>query len=208
MRHGVRNRGNKEDIEDLRVTIYDLRIMDMDDLKKIKMGVPVVLHGSFGEVRPDGNVMIFANGHEVLMSRRAAESRLEKKVFFERRFRAGDEVNVTSRDGRFPVVFPMNHTWFGERVTVVEDEDDSGFVQVRSEYGHKLSVAFFFLELVTPVEERMPYSIDPANTNVLFKHGKKLAIFADDDEAQELCKRLNAEWQTKVCRSEERKEEA
>lgn len=191
--------------------------MDMDDLKKIKMGVPVVLHGSFGEVRPDGNVMIFANGHEVLMSRRAAESRLEKKVFFERRFRAGDEVNVTSRDGRFPVVFPMNHPWFGERVTVLEDEDNSGFVQVRSETGHKMSVAFFFLELVSPVEELKPYSVvDDGGFYYIDKHDELHAICTFNKTshpnakaaAEAECKRLNDEWQAKACRSEDGKEEA
>ena len=53
---------------------------------------------------------------------------------------------------------------------------------------------WFMLELVTPVEEQEPYSIDPENSNVLFKCGKKFATFEDDDEAQEVCDRLNAEW--------------
>ena len=181
--------------------------MEKRDIGRIKRGTPVVLHGSFGKVCPDGKVMIYSNGHEVFMPMRAAESRLEKVSFFERRFRAGDVVNVTPRDGRYPVVLPMNHPWVGEGATVVKDEDDSGFVQVRSESGHKMSVAFYFLELVSPVEERRPYCIDPANTNVLFKYGEKFAIFEDDDEAQKLCDRLNDEWQTKVCRSEDGKEE-
>lgn len=203
--------------------ICELRSMDFMeklDLKKIKRGVPVVLHGSFGKVCPDGKVMIYANGHEVLMSRRAAETRLEKVVFFERRFRAGDEVKMTSRDGRFPEVYP---TLLGERVTVVEDEDDSGFVQVRSESGYKMSVAFFFLEMVSPIEERRPYSVrhneahaawsiyGPYNLSAVnYFYGERYPYTEESAKAaaEAECARLNDEWQTKVCRSEEGKEES
>ena len=111
-----------------------------------------------------------------------------------RKFKKGDKVNVTPRDGRYPVVLPMNYHWSGKNVTVVEDENDDGLVQVCSEAGYKMSVAFFFLEMIYTVEERMPYSIDPVATNVLFKEGKKFATFEDDDKAQEVCDRLNAEW--------------
>lgn len=55
-----------------------------------------------------------------------------------------------------------------------------------------LDAAYF--ELVAPVEEWEPYCIDPRNSNVIFKHGKKFATFEDDDEAQELCDLLNAEY--------------
>lgn len=111
-----------------------------------------------------------------------------------RKFKKGDKVNVTSRDGRYPVVLPMECVWFGENLVVVEDEEDDGVVQVLSEAGRKMSVAFFFLELVSSVEDQMPYSIDPTNTNVLLKDSKKLATFEDYDEAQEVRDRLNAEW--------------
>lgn len=131
-----------------------------------------------------------------------------------RRFRAGDEVNVTSRDGRFPVAYPK-HTWFGKRATVVEDEDGSGFVQVRSESGHKMGVAFYFLELVSPVEERRPYSVVDGHVywEVAVKGVKTVAMFSKvhcpnaKAAAEAECKRLNEEWQTKVCRSEDGKEE-
>ena len=88
----------------------------------------------------------------------------------------------------------MECVWFGENLVVVEDEEDDGVVQVLSEAGRKMSVAFFFLELVSSVEDQMPYSIDPTNTNVLLKDSKKLATFEDYDEAQEVRDRLNAEW--------------
>ena len=88
----------------------------------------------------------------------------------------------------------MGCPWFGENLVVVEDEEDDGVVQVLSEAGRKMSVTFYFLELVSSVGDQMPYSIDTANTNVLLKDGKKLATFEDYDEAQEVCDSLNAEW--------------
>lgn len=111
-----------------------------------------------------------------------------------RKFKKGDKVNIITRDGRYPVVLPMGCPWSGENLVVVEDEEDDNLVQVLNEDGCKLNVAFFFLELVSSVEDQMPYSIDPTNTNVLLKDGKKLATFEDYDEAQEVRDRLNAEW--------------
>lgn len=209
--------GTAEHEEKYEVGSTKFYFMKKLDIERIKRGTPVVLRGSFGKVCSDGKVMIYANGHEVFMPMRAAETRLEKMAFFERRFRAGDEVNVTSRYGRFPVVSPMNHPWLGERVTVVEDEDDSGFVQVRSNSGHKMSVAFFFLELVSPVEERRPYEVVETMSLggwQIMRDGLPLVLYDGNlhpnakEAAEAECKRLNDEWQTKVCRSEEGKEEA
>lgn len=126
-----------------------------------------------------------------------------------RLFKKGDKVRVTPRDGRFPVVYPK------KSALVVEDEDGSGFVQVRSNSGHKMSVAFFFLELVSPIEERRPYEVVETMSLggwQIMRDGLPLVLYdgqlhPDAKAAAEAeCQRLNEEWQTKVCRSEDGKE--
>lgn len=106
-----------------------------------------------------------------------------------RLFKKGDRVRVVEYKGR-------NKTGVSTGEIGLIDKDEKG-ADVTVEvifYGDDLwEVDPAYLELVTPVEEMEPYSIDPKNTNVLFKYGKKIATFEDDDEAQELCDRLNAE---------------
>lgn len=117
-----------------------------------------------------------------------------------RKFRKGDKVRLREYNGRKPYDFWHKQTikHFGAKLdTVLDDEkEDSGHVDIFQDAPiDELTVRVHasYLELVTPVEELEPYSIDPANTNVLFKRGKKIATFEDDDEAQDLCDRLNAE---------------
>lgn len=109
-----------------------------------------------------------------------------------RLFKEGDIVRYVERYGRSYVDAPP----VGATCRVIVGEDKVGMVTVEFKFSENEEpavhdVPFYHLELVTPVEELESYSIDPANTNVLFKCGKKFATFEDDDEAQELCDRLN-----------------
>ena len=172
-------------------------------LYNLAVGDEVIVHGKCEDVYGDEDIRV--NTYWTVAGEKREQSFLVHSSYVSlptekpkydpcRKFKKGDKVNVTSRDGRYPVVLPMNYHWVGKNVTVVEDEDDDGCVQVCSEAGDKMSVAFFFLEMVSTVEERMPYGIDPAAANVLLKDGKKFATFEDADKAQEVCDRLNAEW--------------
>lgn len=72
------------------------------------------------------------------------------------------------------------------------------------------------LERDTTAEERGPYRVVDAHTHqdVADKDMKTVVIYSKlhhpnaKEAAEAECKRLNDEWQTKVCRSEEGKEEA
>lgn len=104
-----------------------------------------------------------------------------------RLFKKGDEVRVVKWNGR-------DIARMGQIGRVVSDEHNSRVELAIDGWTSSVYYPACHLELITPVEEFEPYSIDPANTNVLFKHGKKFATFEDDDEAQEICSRLNAEY--------------
>lgn len=108
-----------------------------------------------------------------------------------RRFKAGDKVRVVERYGR---TIPDGKTRVGDIVTIAEDEDYNLFMYVFVKDGSKIAIPWFFLELVTPVEERIPYVIDPANTNIILRYGQKFAEFEDDDAAEACCRMLNADW--------------
>lgn len=107
-----------------------------------------------------------------------------------RLFKKGDVVTPRIYLGRKDKGLEM-----GEKYIVTADEIAGDMVAIKHHFTLRPDIVqTCFLELVTPAEELEPYSIDPANTNVLFKRGKKFATFEDDDEAQELCDRLNAEY--------------
>lgn len=167
-------------------------------IKNLYPGALLVIQGTYIRQHDNGDIVIqchsTSEGKFTSDTKHFHPALVSMKYNPGRKFKKGDKVNITCRDERYPVVSPMGCPWSGENLVVVEDEEDDGVVQVLSEARCKMSVAFFFLELVSSVEDQMPYSIDLANTNVLLKHGKKLATFEDYDEAQEVKDRLNAEW--------------
>lgn len=167
-------------------------------IKNLKPGTSLVVQGTYVKQYCDGDIgmqfYITSEGKSISDMQYFHPTCVSLKYNLGRKFKKGDKVNITPRDGRYPVVLPMGCAWFGHNLVVVEDEEDDGLVQVLNEDGFRMSVAFFFLELVSSVEDQMPYSIDPADTNVLLKDGKKFATFEDNDEAQETRDRLNAEW--------------
>lgn len=102
-----------------------------------------------------------------------------------RKFKKGDKVRVVEWNGRAPIYLKKH---IGTIQVVNYDEDSNGVVCIE---GDIESAYVAYLELVTPVEERIPYAIDPANTNRILKYGLKFAEFEDDDAARACCNMLN-----------------
>ena len=76
-----------------------------------------------------------------------------------RKFRKGDVVRVVERNGRYQPNIPVDEFWSG-LLTVSEDENFcNNLVKVRSEDGREKLSHWWYLELVTPVEELGPYSV-------------------------------------------------
>lgn len=77
-----------------------------------------------------------------------------------RKFRRGDVVRVVERHGRYQPNIPWDELWKG-LCTVAEDEDFcNNLVKVRSEDGREKLSHWWYLELVTPVEELEPYYVE------------------------------------------------
>lgn len=70
-----------------------------------------------------------------------------------RKFKKGDKVRVVERHGRYQPNIPCDELWKG-LCTVAEDEDFcNNLVKVRSEDGREKLSHWWYLEIVTPVEE-------------------------------------------------------
>ena len=141
-----------------------------------------------------------------------------------RRFREGDKVRVVDRDGRSWWLLDPRTTITSDGVyTVLENESEviaGGYGELRiAGADREYEVPFYFLELVTPVEEIPTYRVGdfPTNGEICVwrdQGGKteKICSFNVNthpnakEAAEAECKRLNDEWQTKVCRSEDGKE--
>lgn len=178
-------------------------MLTKEQLKILKKGDPIVINGTVNKINEDGHILATCGGSAVWIDNSYYVSFASEhgtsvptpKHDPTRLFKRGDIVRYVERDGRSYVDAPP----VGATCRVIVGEDSVGMVSVEFKFSKNEEpaihdVPFYHLELITPVEELEPYSIDPANTNVLFKHGKKFASFEDDDAAQEVCKRLNAEW--------------
>lgn len=77
-----------------------------------------------------------------------------------RKFREGDKVRVVERNGRYQPNIPVDELWSG-LLTVSEDENFcNNLVKVRREDGREKLSHWWYLELVTPVEELEPYRVE------------------------------------------------
>lgn len=133
-----------------------------------------------------------------------------------RLFKKGDKVRVVERDGRdYKDYDPYTNIQKSELYTVFENEEeviDGGCVGIRIGKGDiEYEIPFYFLELVTPVDELEPYSLfdnkklavwTVLKNELIFAyypyrinesdnvaHSKKEALAAAEAE----CARLNAE---------------
>lgn len=77
-----------------------------------------------------------------------------------RKLKKGDKARVVERYGRTPVRFPDGKIKVGDIVTIAEDEGYNLFMYVVFKGSEKIAIPWFFLELVTPVEELEPYSVE------------------------------------------------
>ncbi len=129
-----------------------------------------------------------------------------------RLFREGDEVRVIEKDGR-TVHDPLN----GGIWRVARNERTGGahemsvlvnLIYEDEKIAHQIHVPFYFLELVTPVEELEPYSVRESDAFDIVRDGKIVMTipFTEDDyytfeqakaAAEADRDRLNAEWREK-----------
>lgn len=166
-----------------------------EQIKNLKPGDPIVIHTTVRYIDTEGDLWFpcprildaedssYIDPKHVSLPSGTVE---QPKHDPTRLFKKGDKVRVVEWNGRKNIRAGM----IGK---VVSDEFNCKVELAIDGWPNGVYYQACFLELVTSVEELEPYSIDPANTNVLFKRGKKFATFEDDDEAQEVCDRLNAE---------------
>lgn len=119
-----------------------------------------------------------------------------------RKFKKGDVVRVVERHERYQPNIPVDELW-KDLCTVAEDEDFcNNLVKVRSKDGREKLSHWWYLELVTPVEERYPYIVSNDDTEFsVFDRMRRLTVCSFDichphaEEAAEAeCARLNAEY--------------
>lgn len=127
-----------------------------------------------------------------------------------RPFREGDEVRYVPCNGRDCPAMPCDEYYREKTLTVVKDEDSNHQVLVRTQDGREKYIRFCYLQLITPVEELEPYSVeeDKWYWHVLEeRNGGKMTVckFLKDfhphakEAAEAECKRLNEE-----CRKEQK----
>lgn len=119
-----------------------------------------------------------------------------------RKFKEGDVVRVVERHGRYQPNIPVDELWKG-LCTVAEDEDFcNNLVKVRSADGREKLSHWWYLELVTPVEEHDLYFVldSPRTFNICKRGGGKFAATFDKyqplarEHAEKYCAALNAEY--------------
>lgn len=207
-----------------------------EQIKNLKPGDPLIIHGKFNSIFKDGDLgievyltggygdggamvkdMIYAHPSCVsLPSVKPIEMSHTTKIPEERpkydpyrRFKEGDIVDYHRRFGRDYETVPDPEDYKLARVILAEDEE-SGMVGVEfiETYGGDnacFSVPWFHLELVTPVEELTPYSVQESDAFDIVRDGKIVMTipFTVDDYytfeqaqavAEDWCKRLNDEW--------------
>lgn len=122
-----------------------------------------------------------------------------------RLFKKGDKVRVVERNGRSPIL--CGAVELGGTYTVYADEEDGDvMLDIGLGVGGGEPIAWYFLELVTPVEEIEPYYVKYTGTHYVV--GKRpeeqeivyLAEYSKDrhphakESAEAEADRLNAEW--------------
>lgn len=109
-----------------------------------------------------------------------------------RKFRKGDKVEYLPKDGR--ELFEAERL-LTQTLTVVEDEHEKyNRVEVKAQNGDVYSVPFYYLKLVTPVEELGPYKCGTGiDAQLIFINDERFAEFEKEEDAKRVCAWLNAE---------------
>ena len=176
-----------------------------EQIQNLKKGDPIVVHTTFDHFDDEYDIWFHAPGVRlknnidyiapefVSLPSDSQSSTVNSQSKYDptRLFREGDKVRLVEKNGRKPFTSALNHLI----LRVAADEDYKGLVSIEEPcFSDTFVIPYSHLELVTPIEELEPYSIDPANTNVLSKHGKKFATFEDDDDALDMRDLLNKKY--------------
>lgn len=185
--------------------------MNEEELKQLKKGEKILIEAEFWGVHADGDIQFgfpcktLSGGRQMTGEYVIPEhvSRMLKKPKCDpcRLFKKGDKVEYSLRDGRDFFDVP----WVYDTASVIEEEDRAGMVGVRFtfNYGepsvHK--VPWFYLQLVTPVEELEPYSVEESTDYFSVDKGEEeLSLYWKDkhphpkESAEAERDRLNAEY--------------
>lgn len=145
-------------------------MLTKEQIKFLKVGDPIVIHTTFMCSDIDGDIRFNApslNGRHFVhfISSKHVSLPSEQEVPTPKYdpthiFKEGDIVRYVERDGRFYVDAPP----VGAICRVIVGEDSVGMVSVEFKFSENEEpavhdVPFYHLELITPVEELGPYSV-------------------------------------------------
>ena len=121
-----------------------------------------------------------------------------------RLFKKGDIVEMDTHGRDIAASMKSSGVALGKRYTVTEDENNTGYVSFIGDDGIEHHSMFFWLKLVTPVEELEPYFVVDAHTHWHIAkddgNSSTVAIYSNTnhphakESAEAECDRLNAEW--------------
>lgn len=189
-----------------------------EQIKSLKPGDPLIIHGTYIRKHTDGDIVIKCNVtrsgfldddnkyfHPSCVSRPSEPTLPTLKYDPTRLFKKGDKVRYEPKLGRYEP-----HITNGSICTVLSDER-IGRVQIEycdDESVYSATIPFFFLELVTPVEELEPYkvwdttfsfNVGVEDSKAVFYYGADMSTCPYTKEqakaaAEAERDRLNAEW--------------
>lgn len=186
-------------------------MLTQEQIKNLKPGDPVIIHGTFNKTYKDGDILIWhrrINGgmlsdspayvHPscVSLPSEHGTSVPTPKYDPNRLFKEGDKVRVVECKGR--------RTGYDKKIyKVCEDEEESGrYIKLSLDgyIGH-FTVDAAYIEIVIPVEELKPYNVVDAHTHwdVADKDMKTVVTYNKachpnaKAAAEAECKRLNEE---------------
>ena len=136
-------------------------MLTQEQIKNLKEGDPIVINGKFKKVDKQGDLWMDVDDCLFWFSPSCVSLPSEKPKYDPTRpFKKGDRAQVVERNGRNLTCFPVGRIKVGDIVTVAENETGDVFIKVLTEDGHEMMAPWFMLELVTPVVELEPYSVE------------------------------------------------
>lgn len=137
-----------------------------DQINNLKPGDPVIVHGNFWDSTEQGDIIVtcpMTYEAKLVQDQKYVNHTCcylpEENLKYDskRLFKKGDIVRVVERDGRRP----LNHksVTIGHTYTVKVDEDDGTVILGKTDDGYGEFVEWYYLELITPVEDTLPYYI-------------------------------------------------
>ena len=207
-------------------------------IKNLKEGDPVIIHGTFIKESIDGDIVCrvkkwvggiddfgtVADSSVYARPRYVSLPTEKPKYDPARLFKKGDIVRLKDWNGRCPAMYSGTNSWFDHpprcrngNLEVREDEKSSkveiGIIGVNYAYAY---VAPCYLELITPIEELKPYSVEERTEfsgdvqygiiHIYYNYDggrDKVRTFYENGPeswnatkaaAEAECDRLNAEW--------------